>query len=290
MELQPYREPGGYSGHATEVARILDGHASKALCYKSSDWSTRILEKYSDAPVNDGSAVVNHSWVSGSASAARKMWMRVDWLVEQGQIHVVGLANDDAFPLVMANPYNVITVGVSDGSHSRGGTIGDVPDRQKPDVTVDDPWTSFATPKETVLCLDLIREFGWSPLQVKAAIMCSATRGDNWTQAESKPLDDILGAGEIHPERARNVNFGTEVNHTGGEFCAVLTWHRHITTPNGWNEPEASFEPMTLELVGIETTQAGIDNVALIRIKDLPTGEYQLEIEGEPDNYALAWI
>lgn len=80
------------------------------------------------APLASASRIANHSWVGdydepaiGDPDLNIDALQRVDWLIERDEfIQVVGNTNGNPLKPLLANAYNVIAVGRTDGSHSTG--------------------------------------------------------------------------------------------------------------------------------------------------------------------------
>lgn len=153
---------GIYSGHATSVARLLCGiDLSMAAGIDSVDvyYAGHWLEGgylrygYSYPPAATTPRLANHSWVGAMTTSAAdgEVLRRLDWAVDRDEyLQTVGLTNSAAStrPL-LASAFNVMAVGRTDGSHSRGSAGVDViytAGRVRPDLVAPMTTTSAAAP------------------------------------------------------------------------------------------------------------------------------------------------
>jgi hypothetical protein len=170
----------------------------------------------------DSGQVQNHSWVSvpdaehpSDPGEIAVIMKRFDYaIVRDGFVGVVALNNgsNTVVPGVMASNYNGITVGITSGVHSRGGTLGEygAAGRTKPDLVAPQSLTSFATPMvssaATLLLSHAEATSGLENVQghpqvTKSILMAGATKDDlpaAWTRTDDHPLDPIFGAGELN--------------------------------------------------------------------------------------------
>ena len=158
-------QPGDSSFHATIVGSVFYG-ASGGIApgvknvdmYFVDDWSNSQYLNYATAinPPLTQARVFNHSWVD---QADAEYLSRVDYTVDRYDVlHVVGVnnANQGGPIAALASAYNTFGVGLSSGAHASGvvtaadpvGGLGiyDITDRQRPDVVVNQPFTSYAAP------------------------------------------------------------------------------------------------------------------------------------------------
>ena len=152
---------GIYSGHATSVGRLLYGNTTSMAggideidVFYAGHWLTYgyLYFSYSRQPMDTVCRVANHSWV-GSMNTSEEtsdVLRRLDWVVDRDEfVQTVGLTNSasTAKPL-LASAFNVIAVGRTDGSHSRGTAAVDslyVGGRTRPDVVAPLTRTSYTT-------------------------------------------------------------------------------------------------------------------------------------------------
>lgn len=201
-----------------------------------------------DAPIftdpSDGQqknyAIQNHSWVGslGSDLADQRAIRKVDYLVDEYELTtVVGLNNGttgDPHPdldHLLAHSYNAIVVGVSDGDHAIGPTTlgGYGTGRTKPTLVaplgVSSSATAVVSGAATIMHEELAGTDGTRSEPMRAILLAGATKNefidfvdpgtglvDPWDRTTSRPLDNILGAGEI------NV-FNSYLITQGGQFA-----------------------------------------------------------------------
>ena len=153
-------QSGLFSGHATEVGRLLYGSNSIAYgvtqiaSYEASSWWNSLYTSFGTASTSLD-RVANHSWVggSGSDSGIGSILRLVDRQVTLNEyIQVVGLTNGiGSSPLLGGSAYNVISVGRTDGVHQQGSVpvSGDPlygAERTAPTLVAPQGTTSAATP------------------------------------------------------------------------------------------------------------------------------------------------
>jgi hypothetical protein len=151
---------GLYSGHATSVGRAFYGNSSSIApgiaviaAYGAEDW---VGAGYLRSPTSGlprqplalAARVANHSWV-GSSTADGDFLRRTDWAIHRDEfIHAVGLTNGGNNLPLMANAFNVIAVGRTDGGHGRGSVAVDgiyTAGRVRPHLVVPAATTSQGT-------------------------------------------------------------------------------------------------------------------------------------------------
>jgi len=151
--------PGVFSAHATGVGRRLFGSDTSiapgtgtVFIYEANDWigAGGLRLGALGRPQALPGRVANHSWIGSANGEDGEALRRVDWLVDaQEQLQVVGLSNGSTNPPLLSGAFNVIAVGVTDGSHGDG--TADIDNlysgkRIRPHVVVPAPTTSAATP------------------------------------------------------------------------------------------------------------------------------------------------
>ena len=136
------------SGHATTVGRYYYGNLTSIApgvntvdAYAAGDWlGDGYLDPdgfFDQEPRTEARDVQNHSWIGTGSTQATNSTRRLDFAIRRdGFTCVVGLNNGagTSVPLLLAQSYNAISVGRSDGSHSRGGTTFEEAGRVKPEV------------------------------------------------------------------------------------------------------------------------------------------------------------
>jgi hypothetical protein len=230
---------GAVSGHATTVGRFFYGTTNGVApgitqihnyrvdgSVDSGDWfGAAYLNFGGGLPVaTPNFRVQNHSWIGiGAFDAAILMASRrYDFALHQDNvIGVVGVNNGagQVIPALLANTYNSIAVGLTNGNSSYGPSTGDVPGRSKPDIVAPHSATSFATPLvagSAALLLNTAdakvdpteRANAGRMETVKAALLAGATKDEfaalpqPWTRFSNgsylEPLDRRFGAGELN--------------------------------------------------------------------------------------------
>ena len=155
---------GDISSHATNVGQNMYGNAGIAPgvtsvdVYNANDWlNSGFLQTESpQAPNVETNKIENHSWIADFTNTdntpdvvtATDVIRRLDYVIDRdGVVAVVGVNNGIAtsLPQVLANSYNAIAVGRSDGGSSLGPSTIDGLGRSKPDLVAPAYNTSVAT-------------------------------------------------------------------------------------------------------------------------------------------------
>ncbi len=154
---------GVYSGHATSVGRLLYGNSTSMApgitdidVYYADHWILNgyLNYGYSNQPEAASCRLASHSWVGSGLdndTETSNLLRRLDWAVDRDEyIQTVGLTNSSASrkPL-LSSAFNVIAVGRTDGSHSRGCSAVDdlyTANRTRPDLVAPLTYTSSSTP------------------------------------------------------------------------------------------------------------------------------------------------
>ena len=192
-------------------------------------------------PKTEESFVQNHSWISYGynnetdssevdtvISVHNEAVRRLDYAITRDQfIACVGLNNgaNTTVPSILASSYNAISVGNTNGSHSRGQTVSgigmgtgnighDGPGRTKPDIVANDNSTSACTPQVSSAVTFLIgiaqaknEKNAISPEVIKALIMAGASKKEfnNWSRNKEMPIDPVFGAGKINIQNSYHI-------------------------------------------------------------------------------------
>jgi hypothetical protein len=209
---------GGYSSHAYEVGTFLMGNNSSMTPGVSSFTACEAVPftgrgylngTRSLAPVTATWDIENHSWGGNDVIWALQILQKEDYRIERDNvISVVGVDNGSSLSQMLANGYNSIAVGVSNGNHPRNGTTVDTTTRVKPDLVAPAAYTSYATPIVSSAATLLVGEINRtgslsaarSPLVMKALLLAGATKAEfsNWSHTPQQPLDRTYGAGELN--------------------------------------------------------------------------------------------
>ncbi|MCE5327184.1 MAG: PEP-CTERM sorting domain-containing protein [Planctomycetaceae bacterium] len=300
----------GVSSHATTVGTYLYGNSGMAKGvtaiknWEANDWvSSGFLKTGTNSsPALETQRVQNNSWVGsfGNDDTDQDAVRRFDFTINRDNyVAVVGLNNgsNTTVPNLLAANYNAITVGVSSGIHSRGTTLIDTKGRVKPDIVAPAAYTSYATPIVGAAAAILLQKADSSSIytnarnseSIKAILMAGATKEEfaTWDRTQTRPLDDIYGAGELNVYNSyhilaageQNASTSSDAHTTGWDFDAcsssqnkyyfidvgagtsltdvsiILTWNRVITDGiqgGNWGSPQASLADLDLYLYSAE--------------------------------------
>ena len=179
--------------------------------YEANDYINNTLGVDSGAdPAAQGFAVGNHSYIGNGNTDAETTDInrRMDFVINRDNtVMVVGANNGaaNATPQIFAPSYNAITVGRTDGGHSRGevgGTYGN--GRFRPDIVAPAGATSFSTPivgSAAALLIDAAQ--GTNGIQnevIKSTLFAGATKSEfaSWDRTTTRPIDEVFGFGELN--------------------------------------------------------------------------------------------
>jgi hypothetical protein len=255
---------GNLSNHSNDVAFRFYGNTGSAapgvtdVHVKLADDFFNVLQSGS-APAAQAGLVHNHSWVagtSGSTSSDNYILRAMDFMINRdGLVSCVPLNNGSGstVPTFLPNTYNSISVGLRSGDHSRGGSTADGTGRMKPDLVVEQIYTSFASPAVASTAAMLLEKIKASysaadhPQAVKAMLLAGASKTNlpAWTRVSSAtPYHTYLGAGELNMLNAYHIlvadrqqpSVSVERNHTGWDYntASNTTARRYFfTVPEG---------------------------------------------------------
>ena len=271
--------PSKSSAHASIVAANLLGRSTSLLpaapalrCMGASLYrgGSLHLGRFS-APDSAGWDIENHSYAGNAAAFNTNALQLLDHRIDRDRVTVVvALENGTGpVPALWGNTYNTITVGVSSGTHSRGGSTLEGAGRLKPDLVAPATHTSYATPMVASAAGLLLSEAkrtselaaAQDPRVIKALLLAGACtdRFPTWATTSTSPLDPVFGAGELniansyHILRAgRQTTTGNGRHRASGWDCdrtsarstyfftvpegqtldlsVALTWHRELAT------------------------------------------------------------
>ena len=237
--------------------------------YFVSNWigNDALLTGTAIPPRSEDSIIQNHSWIiSGHASDAsieqidndirtyREIVRRLDYAIDRdGFIACVGLNSraNTTVPPVLGASYNAISVGLTSGGHSRGGTISaigtgsgavdyDGVGRTKPEIVANDSATSYSTAQVSAAATLLLgvannRGMGnaFRPEVMKAILMAGATKQEfpDWQRTTSQPIDNIYGAGEMNVQNSYHILVGGEAS--SGSIAGHHGWDRAALPAGG---------------------------------------------------------
>ncbi len=255
---QFFYESGGAtdaSSHATTVGRYFYGSSSlspdigmspeRIGVYDANGFlNSDVLHTFDTSvlPEVETNDIQNHSWVGefGASEANIDAMRRMDYSIQRDDfVATYGLNNGSgtSVPSLMAGAYNGITVGRSDGQHSRGGITLDGGIRTRPDIVVPTSLTSWAAPtvgSAASLLVETARSTSAlanadSSIVVKSLLMTGATRdeaefGGNWTHTDTSPLDAIYGAGELNIDRSHGILESGEYPAEAAQVAGSTGW------------------------------------------------------------------
>ncbi len=253
----PSGNNSGNNSHATGVGRRIYGTGlgtapglgesgtTPISIYGANDWIFNALGANFDsdtslnqAPVLQNYEVSNHSYAANAGGGFNQANLenalaRMDWMVNQTDMSVVvGTGNSGATPDLFTNSYNVISVGLTNGTHSTGLTssAGYGPGRLP--VHVVGPDANFTSNSTGLISgvVSVLRQTGDGIAQasnaevVKATLLAGATKDDvggTWTRTESSPLDPVFGAGEANAYNSYLIQQAGQIDGEAGDPSAI---------------------------------------------------------------------
>lgn len=209
---------GGYSDHAFWVAQYLAG-TTTSMTPELKSWKTIEAVTFTGRNnLNGGRAlapaaatwdVENHSWGGNDNLWCFAILDKQDFRIERDNVvSVVGVDNGATMSQMLANGYNSISVGVTNGAHPHTGSTLETNGRCKPEIVAPASYTSYATPIVASSAMILIAETNRTPalaearhpLVIKSLLMAGATKDEfpGWSHSPTHPLDTVYGAGEAN--------------------------------------------------------------------------------------------
>lgn len=243
--------PSGASVHATGVAALFYGNTDSLVP------ATNVIDAYTASntagtgwtsiiPYADTRLVQNHSWIARAANfpngtdlnaQAVSINVRVDVMANQGSIIVAGVDNNSAAPLPvwLAQGYNLISVGRSDGYHSAGYTVYDGANRIKPDIVSVATTTSGTTGQVSSAAALIAQKLTGPPYSLtgatlprvtKALLLTGATKEQFplWNRTDTQPLDLRYGAGQINLLLSYRALLGGPVTAAAAQTIPDTAW------------------------------------------------------------------
>ncbi len=225
---------GTSSPHADIVAANLLGTSGAAPgistvnVYEADSWlQTGFLNWQQPSGPNlepaNNPRVVNCSWDGDYGppdSSNNDVLRRLDYVIDRDNVFVAVAVDNGSGPLnkpLVANAYNAVAVGLSNGVSSYGPTLlGDGAGRSKPDIVAPSYETSYATPWVTGAAADLLQVAGQNPSYadanahtevIKAILMAGANKDafTTYTRTPTAPLDPQFGAGQLSIDRSYQI-------------------------------------------------------------------------------------
>ena len=254
----------GASSHATIVGNYFYGAASLApgigvspqriTSYDADGFIQGDLLQFgvaSQLPGVEANDVQNHSWIGSTGNAAfdQEILRRVDYAIQRDNfVATFGLNNGSGtgVPNLLGAAYNGIAVGLSNGEHSRGGTVAEGIGRTKPDIVVPTDATSWATPtvgSAAALLIQTSRTTGGlgaaeDSRVIKSLLLTGASRSEaefTWSNSETQPLDAVYGAGELDIRNSHQILTAGQGAASNAVAVGAAGWDKGnvgSTTPN----------------------------------------------------------
>lgn len=213
--------------------------------FDANDWiNNQLRAGTGNDPLAQNFHVSNHSYIGRtgpdlSESEALDVLRRLDFAINQTEMTtVVATSNGGSVPELLAQSYNSITVGRTDGGHGSGITDAFYGGgRTKPEIVAPDGATSFSTPI-VASAAALLHEAGagtnatrTEPL--KAILLAGATKEEfgDWDRTVTRPLDEVFGAGELNVYNSYQILQGGETDGADGDPTVTVTG-------SGWDYEE----------------------------------------------------
>ncbi|MBL9133609.1 MAG: hypothetical protein JNG86_20535 [Verrucomicrobiaceae bacterium] len=247
--FHPESGAGTDLGHAATVASYFYGNyvgvargAVEIHNYTAVDFMDRLTT--GTAPEVLPGRVQNHSWAGsfGSTSVDTDAVRAFDFMLNRdARIATIGISGGSLQPL-LGDTFHGITAGVRSGNHSISGTLTDGAGRMKPDLVVDQEFTSYAAPIIGGCAACLLQGAIASgnanaekPQTIKAILLAGASKQNlpQWQRdTTAEPYDDVFGAGELNLFNAWHILQAGEQPHSTSAEVAVRGWDFATTTSN----------------------------------------------------------
>jgi hypothetical protein len=215
--------------------------------YEANDWINGGWMNFGTllTPDAETSQVQNHSWVgtTGNATQDAEILRRLDFAINRdgftavvGVNNGLGIGNSDGVQYaLLSNAYNVISVGLTNGTHAHGLTTTDGAGRVVPDLVAPNSLTSFATPYVSASAALVIGVANTTPAlanakdprAVKAILMAGATKsefGAAWDRTTTRPIDEVYGAGELNIDRSYHILAAGENESSESALVNTIGW------------------------------------------------------------------
>lgn len=258
----------GSLSHATTVGTYFYGN-STGMATGISDITvasaTDFINRYTGIstggnPLASSFHISNHSYIgsvtpTNPVSVKLNLLRRFDFIINRDNtLAVVGANNGSgtSTPEIWAHSFNAITVGLSNGNHSRGLTTDYGAGRYAPDIVVrmaDDlsnansnNRTSWATPVVSSAAGILIDRAGFDGNGnannggrnevVRSLLYAGATKenlpGWNWNKTETRPVDEVYGFGQLNVYNSYKML-------EAGEFNGSTSEPDSLIAETGWD-------------------------------------------------------
>jgi hypothetical protein len=252
----------GFNPHATNVVspyyfgntQSVAPGANNVTNYEANQWLSSVLLSNGNAPPSPQTfRVQNHSWIGpGTGATERSILRRADYTIETNDMTMVVGANNNgnpaalqAHPTLMVYAYNTIVAGRSDSAHSRGQTNNFVggstygTGRYRPDIVTPSGVTSTSAGRvssaATMMHEVVAGTDGARSEVIKAMLMAGATKSEfaswidpttglanPWNRTQTRPLDDVFGAGELNVYNSYLIGIGGKQSASTGQPAASV--------------------------------------------------------------------
>ncbi len=160
--------------------------------------------------------VWNHSWVGASGASDRGLLRALDQAAQRHDwVVAVGVTNGGANKPLLCSAFNVLSVGLSDGSHGTGAVGTDAlygDQRHRPHLVAPAATTSAATPQvasAAVLLLDSLAAPVAHASVVRAALMAGASRRfDRGADPAARAQPDYRAHPSVRTANGLDTRFG----------------------------------------------------------------------------------
>lgn len=346
-----YQEFAGKTISARSGASVVSGHASTVGVfyygitdslspgvstidvYNADLWaySGYLKTGTTSAPVVESRKIQNHSWIGDVDSGGPidlEILRRFDFAIQRDDfLAAVGVNNGSGsgIPALLANAYNIISVGLTNGEHSTGVSTVDGAGRVKPEVVAPQLATSFATPMVSsagAMLRGAAPAAGQHSVTLKAMLLAGATKDQfaNWNRTTTRPMDAHYGAGQLNVFHSYHIlaagqqaaSASTSVDKRGWDYSttlttarqyffdipagdgpsrlsAALTWNRIIADtipgPASWGNPSSTAPDLALRIY----QATGFTKGALVdeSVSPVDNIEHLYEATLPPGRYAL---
>jgi hypothetical protein len=177
----------------------------------------------------ESSIAQNHSWISDDSVTNRTSYNRAlrryDYSIAQDNYLALAGVNywfaidplPPVVPPILSTGYHTVAVGLSDGRHSRGGTLSfyDGPGRTKPEIVAPETAPSYSTAVVSAASALLYELANFDPAlsaamnveAMKAILLAGATKEEfpSWSRTSTAPMDNLFGAGELNVQHSYHI-------------------------------------------------------------------------------------
>jgi hypothetical protein len=253
--ITPRSGPSNTSGHSASVAHTFCGNTSSLTpgvvdlqVWLADDFLNGIYAGSNNNPPasfldanNQICRVQNHSWVGSTLNTAldTELIRRLDFMISRDDAVVITpMNNGSSMTKLQANAYHGISVGLRSGNHPTTHSNLDTNGRMKPDLVVNQGFTSFAGPavgSAATLLLDAITQFypAADDARVVKAILSAAASKQNllgWKRNNhTRPYDETYGAGELNILNAYHILSSGQQTASASQWRSLRGWDAGVT-------------------------------------------------------------